>query len=659
MKRTFSQIITLVVAVFLAASLALSCASSAPGPRASKDGETPSAPGSAGAPASTEAAKPADKPSAEAPKKDGDDFAAGTRGDSAGEPELGFADSSTAPAPSGAPPSSYSEKSAGGATRSAKAAPAASGLRAGFSDDNAQFNYFVHFLEEYGSVPHHELPIGERITLAVKDSAGKPVAGANVTVTLKGKPVESGLTYSNGNFRLYPAGYPKNAQAPSYDVRVEARDGSGSTTLAVLRDGPRTVDVKLPKARAVQTPLPLDVLFVMDTTGSMGEEIERLRSTIEIINANVGAMKPKPATRFGLVLYRDVEDAYVTKLVPFTADLDAFQEELNLIDADGGGDTPEDLQSALDDAVRRMAWNQNGIRLAFVVTDADAQLGYANKWNFAFRNDTRQAEPVSPNKPWKGPEYTYADAARDAKAKAIKFYTIGTGGLPLEGEYVLRQLSQYTDAKYIFLTYGEAGEAAGGREGSVSHHTGTNFSTDKLEAVVMRFVREELAFQSDTPIVVEEDYFDAKKIEDEERDKTLELLFTDALKNLVDYSTYKIGADTPCVVLPVTTADAAIAPTAEYFGERILLIASSAKLWKPVDRKNLQAIVEEIELQVSGLFDEANAAQVGELLGAEVLVVGNVYKRADKYELFLKLVRVETAEVLAVSRAKIDVKLGL
>ena len=99
--------------------------------------------------------------------------------------------------------------------------------------------------------------------------------------------------------------------------------------------------------------------------------------------------------------------------------------------ASGGGDGPEDLESALDDAVNRMDWNEGGLRLAFVVTDAEAHLDY-------------------------GRDYTYVDAANDARARAIKLYTIGTGGLPLEGEYLLRQVSQLTDARYIFLTYGEA-----------------------------------------------------------------------------------------------------------------------------------------------------------------------------------------------------------
>ena len=302
--------------------------------------------------------------------------------------------------------------------------------------------------------------------------------------------------------------------------------------------------------------------------------------------------------------------------------------------ADGGGDGPEDLESALDDAVNKMDWNRDGLRLAFIVTDAEAHLDYNR-------------------------EYTYIDAANDARAKAIKLHTIGTGGLPLEGEYLLRQVAQLTDSKYIFLTYGEGGEAEGGKEGSVSHHSGSNFQTDKLEAIIIRFVREEVANLSDTPLAVGEDYFSAQKIDDETRDQTLDKLFADAIGNLADYSTYHITADTPCVVLPVAASDPGLGATAEYFGERLSMASAVAKRWKPVERKDLQKILAELELQLSGLADEGSAAKVGGLLGAEVLVASTLYRRADRYELFLRLVRVSTAEVLAVSRAKLALDLGL
>ena len=113
------------------------------------------------------------------------------------------------------------------------------------------------------------------------------------------------------------------------------------------------------------------------------------------------------------------------------------------------------------------------------------------------------------------------------------------------------------------------------------------------------------------------------------------------------------------VVLVPAASDPALASNVEYFSERVLLAASEKRLFTIVDRANLQKILEELELQLSGLVDDASAAKVGGLLGAEALVTGTLVEREGRLEVFFKLVRVGTAEVLAVTRARLDADLGL
>lgn len=611
-----------------------------------KDAEPAAKPAPAPEAAAPETA--ADKPAREAPPDA--KAASGTRGGSTSKKE-GAADSLAMKAPagsgekaaeaagSGAPkpaaaPAAGDAKGRGsdGYAAPEREAPSESGLKAGYSDDNEQFNYFVKFLSEYGSqVESYPLKIGERIVLSVKDSQGKPVCDADVAVQVGGRTVASGRSYASGAFHLYPLEYP---EASSYTVLVSYK--GEKKAFKVARDGPRSLELRLGGQRKIAAETPLDILFVLDTTGSMGEEIGRLQEMIEIIHDNVSAVTPKPAVRFGLVLYRDRDDAYVTKVTPFTADMDAFQVALDDIEADGGGDNPEDLQSALSDAIKKMDWNRDGVRLAFVVTDAEPHLDY-------------------------GQSYTYASAARDAKAMGIKLYAVGTGGLPLQGEYVLRQISQFTAARYIFLTYGEKGESEGGAVASVSHHTGSNFQTDKLEAIIIRFAREELAYLSDAPLVADDSWFDAKKLGDEKKDVTLGKLFGDSLRNLIDYSTIGLKPDSKAALVPigVSDEDKALSRQAEYFSEALLLATMKSKPFVIVDRKDLQKILEEQQLQYSGLVDDSKAVKLGSLLGAEVMVTGKLYEKDGKYEIFLKLLRVETGEVLSVTKAKLDEDLGL
>jgi curli biogenesis system outer membrane secretion channel CsgG len=115
-------------------------------------------------------------------------------------------------------------------------------------------------------------------------------------------------------------------------------------------------------------------------------------------------------------------------------------------------------------------------------------------------------------------------------------------------------------------------------------------------------------------------------------------------------------------VMPLAAAEGSLGDTpaqAEYFGSQLGLAALAAKSFTVVERGNLQSVLGELELQLSGLADEGNAAKAGKLLGADLLVTGTVFKAKDRYEIFLKLLRVDTAEVLSATKARVDLNLGL
>jgi len=539
------------------------------------------------------------------------------------------------PAPADALMSAEKSEASAGEARAAASRPAmsqeASGLKAGYADDNKQFNYYIHFLEQYAAqARHYPINITERIQIKVVDAAGKPVPNAEITVSGNGESLASGKTYSDGSFYFFPSEYHTGifryqAAVVSMQQRQE---------LAIDRQGPREIEVKMAQPRAVPEPLPLDMLFVLDTTGSMGKEIERLKKTIEIINLNLVSLTSKPQVRFGMVLYKDRGDEYVTRTIPLTGDLEAFQQELNKVRASGGGDEPEDLQSALADAVQKLSWNRDGLRLVFVITDAPPHLNY-------------------------GQTYTYVHAAGDAKKQGIKIFSVGTGGLNLAGEFVLRQIAQYTSGRYIFLTYGEKGESEGGRPGSVSHHTGDNFQTDKLETIIIQFAKEEINNVLGAGREGDGDYFSADKVGDEDGAATLQKLFEQAVAQLVDYSTIVIAEKTAATVLPISAKDASLSVNAEYFGEQLGFSLSRSKTFTMVERKDLQAVLDELKLQMTGAVSEKDAVKVGKLAGAKMIVTGSLYGNAENYELFLKLLRVESGEVLSVTKARINKKLGL
>ncbi|MBL0264121.1 MAG: VWA domain-containing protein [Leptospiraceae bacterium] len=503
-----------------------------------------------------------------------------------------------------------------------------SGLKAGFADDNKQFNLFINFLEKFKTTAAHiDLNIKERITLTVKDKNGRSIPNADIVILADNKEIATGKTYADGTFLFFPSIYPE-----VFTFKAIVSKDTAKNDLTLDRQGSRNKEIILDITQSKENEIPLDVVFIMDTTGSMGEEIQRLKNTIEIINLNL-AGESKNQVQFGMVLYRDKKEAYVTKVIPLTSDLEKFKKELNKVDAAGGGDYPEDLQSALRDSLKEIEWRKNAIRLSFIITDAPPHLDYKQ-------------------------DYTYVSAMKEARERGIKLFTIGTGGLDINGEYVLRQISQFTSAKYIFLTYGENKESEGGAAGSVSHHTGENFPTDKLESIVIRFAKEEIQAAKGKPLTSGDEYFSASKISTENKEETLNKLFDKAIAQLVDYSTFSIKPLTTVSVLPFAIEGKTSAKNGEYFAEQLLLGFIRNKTFKVVERKDLQKVLAEWKLNLQAV-DEANAVKVGKLLGANLLVNSKLYKKDANYEIYIKFINTETGEIQSATKLLVDTKLGL
>ncbi len=144
-----------------------------------------------------------------------------------------------------------------------------------------------------------------------------------------------------------------------------------------------------PKPPQVLAPLPaearpqVDVVFVLDTTGSMSALIDGAKRKIWEIARFIAQGRPAPELRIGLVAYRDVGDEYVTRFFDLTDDLDGVYQNLSAFHAGGGGDTPEHVAKALHDAVFRTSWssNKNALKLVYLVGDAPPHTDYNDGFN--------------------------------------------------------------------------------------------------------------------------------------------------------------------------------------------------------------------------------------------------------------------------------------
>ena len=126
----------------------------------------------------------------------------------------------------------------------------------------------------------------------------------------------------------------------------------------------------------------LEMVFVLDTTGSMGGLIEGAKQRIWGIVNEAMQSPSRPSVRVGLVAYRDNGDQYVTQVLPLTDDLDRVYTTLMQYRAEGGGDGPENVRRALHDGVHRAGWSQgsrNVARIIFLVGDAPPHDDYRDE----------------------------------------------------------------------------------------------------------------------------------------------------------------------------------------------------------------------------------------------------------------------------------------
>jgi Mg-chelatase subunit ChlD len=339
-------------------------------------------------------------------------------------------------------------------------------VTAGMVDDNADFGEYLAYRQRNAGLPVRERDIGERYLLEVTDSAGRPVHDAEVAVQRAGRaePVMWARTDTAGRVWLHPRAF----LAPNVSDRalgVAVRKGSAWSRATLVRGERSALQVRLGGAAVVQRPR-LDLVFLVDATGSMGDEIAKLKTSMRAMSQQISQLPGQPDICYGLVAYRDRGDAFLTRTHDFTDDLGAFQNVLARVQAGGGGDTPEALNEALHETVHGLAWRSDAARLVVLVADAPPHLDYG------------------------GPQYDVDMQA--ALAKGIKLFAVGASGLDPIGEYIYRQIAQYTAGRFVFLTYKDAADPGSGPGTQTVHDVG-NYSVQTLDRLIVKLVGDELA----------------------------------------------------------------------------------------------------------------------------------------------------------------------
>jgi len=156
----------------------------------------------------------------------------------------------------------------------------------------------------------------------------------------------------------------------------------------------------------------LDLVFVCDATGSMGSYIFAAQQNICSIVDRVHA-EHEADVRFALVSYRDhppQDSSYITKVFDFTDGTAQMKSYVDTMSASGGGDGPEAVTAAMDDALRRVSWRPNSTKIAVLIADAPPH-GLEPSGDGFPNGDPEGRDPLQ--------------IAREMAASGITLYTVG------------------------------------------------------------------------------------------------------------------------------------------------------------------------------------------------------------------------------------------
>ncbi len=333
-------------------------------------------------------------------------------------------------------------------------------LTAGDIDDGlniAAFNRYQSRTARAERLPG--INLSKPVLARVQTFDGAPAAGVRITLRRKGsdEPFYSGYSGVDGLVTVFPGAFGHGARGP-----VEMRafpEGQGHPVVKVLSPNGVRHTVEVP-SKAAWSPDFLDLAFVVDTTGSMGDELAWLTKELKSIIRQAKRAAPGVDIRYGLVVYRDKGDDYVVRNYGFTKRQSEIQGWLRAQSAQGGGDYPEAAAQALT-AGAKLNWRRGkGERLMFHIADAPPH-----------KRDAR----------------AYLDAARAAAAKGVQVFGLGASGVGPQSELLMRQAAIVSNGRYLFLT-DDSGVGYGHAEPTFSC-----YQVSRLNDLMVRVLKSELS----------------------------------------------------------------------------------------------------------------------------------------------------------------------
>lgn len=307
----------------------------------------------------------------------------------------------------------------------------ANALTAAAVGDNDRRGNYLEFLSRHASEREDlALDMTRRVHFRVVDSRDRIVNDAQIDVFAAQDRVARGRSHADGAWDWFPSLRRGGAGVEGpMTVRVHAGelDATATFDLPATGDARDAVTVHLP-GTIESRPRVLDLGFLVDVTGSMGDELRYVNREVTHIVERIEQAQPDVRVRVGAVFYRDRTDERRVERISFTTDSQSFANDMQRVVAMGGGDYPEDMNAGLDAAFNQLGWSDgNAERVLVVIADAPPQ-HYADE------------------------QFTWHDAIDTAAARGIRIVPVAASGADRSVEYLFRAMGAATSVPYVYLT---------------------------------------------------------------------------------------------------------------------------------------------------------------------------------------------------------------
>ncbi len=293
-------------------------------------------------------------------------------------------------------------------------------------DVDRRQNYLGYLARHANEASMLALDMSRRVRFRVVDGQNRPVHDAALTVVSGGSQVH-GRTHADGWWDFFPGVVaPQSAGNATVFIRHGGNTSRATVPVPGQGDG-RDIVIRLPQSVAV-SPTVLDLAFLIDVTGSMGDELRYVNEEVVGIVNRVRASVPQVQVRVGATFYRDRGDYVPLEQIPFSSNINQFAARMRFVRASGGGDYPEDVNAGLAAALNTLQWSTGpAVRVLVVIADAPPQM-------------------------YPDFQYSYINGMDDASRRGIRLLPVAASGSDRVVEFLFRAMGAYTSTPYIYLT---------------------------------------------------------------------------------------------------------------------------------------------------------------------------------------------------------------